>query len=94
VTGAGTISPSGALDFRMTADLQSDRTDARAQRTGRGGDRGVVSFMIQGTASSPKFVPDVGSMAGNAAKGALQKSVSGQTGKTNVGGIFGRKKTN
>jgi hypothetical protein len=33
-------------------------------------------------------------MAGNAAKGALQKSVSGQTGKTGVGGIFGRKKTN
>ncbi|MGC1434877.1 MAG: AsmA family protein [Terriglobales bacterium] len=94
VTGAGTISPSGALDFRMTADLQSDRADARAQRTGRGGDRGGVSFMIQGTASSPKFVPDVGSMAGNAAKGALQKSVSGQTGKTGVGGIFGRKKAN
>ena len=23
VTGAGTISPSGALDFRMTADLQT-----------------------------------------------------------------------
>ena len=94
VTGAGTISPSGALDFRMTADLQSDRADARAQRTGRGGDRGGVSFMIQGTASDPKFVPDVGSLAGNAAKGALQKSVSAQAGKTGVGGIFGRKKAN
>jgi AsmA protein len=94
VTGAGTISPSGALDFRMTADLQSDRADARAQRTGRGGDRGGVSFMIQGTASDPKFVPDVGSLASNAAKGALQKSVSAQAGKTGVGGIFGRKKAN
>jgi AsmA protein len=94
VTGAGTISPSGALDFRMTADLQSDRAEARAQRTGRGGDRGGVSFMIQGTTSSPKFVPDVGSLASNAAKGALQKSVSGQSGKTGLGGVFGRKKAN
>jgi AsmA protein len=94
VTGAGTISPSGALDFRMTADLQSDRADARAQRTGRGGDRGGVSFMIQGTASDPKFVPDVGSLASNAAKGALQKSVTGQAGKTGLGGVFGRKKGN
>jgi AsmA protein len=89
VTGAGTISPAGALDFRMMADLQSDRADARAERTGRGGDRGGVSFMIQGTTSNPKFVPDVGSMAGNAAKGALQKSV---TGKTGLGGILGKRK--
>ncbi len=94
VTGAGTISPSGALDFRMTADLQSDRAEARAQRTGRGGDRGGVSFMIQGTTSNPKFVPDVGSLAGNAAKGALQKSVSAQSGKTGLGGVFSRKKAN
>jgi hypothetical protein len=50
--------------------------------------------MIQGTASSPKFVPDVGNMAGNAAKGALQKSASAQTGKTGLGSVFGRKKPN
>ena len=36
VTGAGTISPAGALDFRMLADLESERADARADRTGRG----------------------------------------------------------
>jgi len=95
VTGAGTISPAGALDFRMMADLQSERADARAQRTGRGGDRGGVTFMIQGTTSSPKFVPDVGSIAGNAAKGALQKTVSGKTGgKTGLGGILGKRKPN
>jgi AsmA protein len=89
VTGAGTISPAGALDFRMVADLQTDRGEARAQRTGAGSDRGGVSFMIQGTASDPKFVPDVGSMAGSAAKGAIQKSVSGKT-----GGILGKRKPN
>ena len=91
VTGAGTISPAGALDFRMTADLQTARSEARAERTGRGGDKGGVSFKIQGTTSNPTFVPDVGSMAGSAAKGALQKSVSEKTG---LGGILGKKKPN
>ncbi len=95
VTGAGTISPAGALDFRMMADLQSERADARAERTGRGGDRGGVAFMIQGTTSSPKFVPDVASVAGNAAKGALQKTVSGKTGgDTGLGGFLGKRKPN
>jgi AsmA protein len=93
VTGAGTISPAGALDFRMTADLQTDRAEAHAQRTGRGGDRGGVSFMIQGTTSDPKFVPDVGSVAGAAVKGALQQSVSGKSGGK-TGGIFGKRKPN
>lgn len=89
VTGAGTISPVGALDFRMTADLQTARSEARAEKAGRGGDKGGVSFKIQGTTSNPTFVPDVGSMAGSAAKGAIQKSVSEKTG---LGGILGKKK--
>ena len=89
VTGAGTISPVGALDFRMTADLQTARSEARAEKAGRGGDNGGVSFKIQGTTSNPTFVPDVGSMAGSAAKGAIQKSVSEKTG---LGGILGKKK--
>jgi AsmA protein len=92
VTGAGTISPAGALDFRMTADLQSDRAEARTQRTGRGADRGGMSFMIQGTTSSPKFVPDLEGVGGNVAKGVLQKSVSEKTGsKTGFGGVFRKK---
>jgi AsmA protein len=91
VTGAGTISPAGALDFRMTADLQTARSEARAQKIGRGGDSGGVTFKIQGTTSNPTFVPDVGSMAGNAAKGALQQSVSDKTG---LGGLLGKRKPN
>jgi AsmA protein len=57
------------------------------EKSGRGGDRGGVSFKIQGTTANPTFVPDVGSVAGNVAKGAVQKSVSGKT-----GGILGKKK--
>jgi AsmA protein len=93
VTGAGTISPNGALDFSMIADLQTNKSEARAERTGRGGDRGGVSFRIQGTTSNPSFVPDVGSLAGNVARGAIQRSVSEKTGdKTGVGGILSKRK--
>ncbi len=87
LTGAGTISPAGALDFSMVADLQTARSEARADRTGRGGDRGGVPFKIQGTTSNPTFVPEIGSVAGGAAKGAIQKSATEKT-----GGILGRKK--
>ena len=94
VTGAGTISPAGALDFHMVADLQTDRWEARVERTGRGGDRGGVAFMIQGTTSDPKFVPDVKGLAGNAVKGALQGTVAGKTGgaKSALGGVLGNKR--
>jgi AsmA protein len=92
VTGAGTISPSGALNFKMMADLETNRSDARADR--RGGTGGPIPFMIQGTTSNPSFVPDVGGMAGTAAKGAISGAVKGTTGgaSSGLGGVFGRKK--
>ena len=93
VTGAGTISPTGALDFQMVADLQTGRSEARTERTGRGGESGGVPFKIQGTTSNPSFVPEMGGMAASAAKGAIQQSVSGKIGgKTGVGGILPKKK--
>jgi len=49
----------------------SGKAPSSRDTTRRGGDRGGVAFMIQGTTSSPKFVPDVGSIAGNAARGAI-----------------------
>jgi AsmA protein len=53
VTGGGTISPSGVLDFAMNVDL--------ASRSGSG-----VPFGIEGTTSDPKFVPNVKAIAGKA----------------------------
>ncbi len=92
VTGAGTISPTGALDFQMVADLQTGRSEARTERTGLGGAKGGVPFRIQGTTSNPSFVPDVGGIAASAAKGAIQQSISGKTGgKTGIGGMLGKK---
>ena len=88
VTGAGTISPAGALDFNMTADLQTARSEARSERGGRGGDSGGISFKVQGTTSNPTFTPDASGVARNVAKGAVQQSVTGKTG----GGIMGKRK--
>jgi AsmA protein len=95
VTGAGTISPSGVLNFQMMADPQGNRSEARAERAvlGGGGDKGGVPFKIEGTTSDPKFVPDIGGMAADAAKEVIQKSVSQTTGgKAGLGGVFGKKK--
>ena len=89
VTGAGTISPNGALNFNMMADLQTNRSEARTERTGRGADRGGVSFRIQGTTSNPSFDADIGSVAGNAAKGAIGGAVSDKTG----GGVLPKRRT-
>jgi AsmA protein len=59
VTGAGTVSPSNQLAFKMKADV---------------GGMGVP-FGVTGTASDPKFTPDVAGIA----TGLLQGVLSGQT---------------
>jgi len=90
ITGAGSIGATGALDFRMVADLQGGAAGGLVQRAGRGGGNGVA-FSIQGTTSDPKFVPDVKSIAGSAASGAVQNAVSGKTGSSAGGSLRKRK---
>ena len=92
VTGSGTISPAGALDFKMIANLQGAMAEGVRQRAGLGG--GGVPFSIAGTTSNPSFVPDVAGMAGSAAKGALGHALSEKTGGTTgaLGGLLGRRK--
>ena len=58
LTGAGTVSPSNALDFKMKAD--------------------AIPFMVQGTTSSPKFIPDVKGIAGSLLNNALSGNKKGQ----------------
>jgi AsmA protein len=66
LTGAGTVSPSNALDFKMKAD--------------------AISFLIQGTTSDPKFIPDVKGMAGS----LLNNALGGKNGQKNpLGGLGG-----
>jgi AsmA protein len=66
-TGAGTVSPSNALDFKMKADN--------------------IPFLIEGTTSDPKFVPDVKGMAGGLLQNAIGGNKIGQ--KNPLGGMSG-----
>ena len=85
VTGAGTVSNSGALNFNMVANLSSSGAVGGAvgeamgcipglQKVSGGGGLTKVPFAIQGTTSDPKFVPNVGAMATAAASGIAQQA--------------------
>ena len=84
VTGAGTVSPNNALDFKMVANLSG----AAGSLTKMGGmGAGGVPISIGGTTSNPTFMPDMQGMATNQLKGLVP------AGKNNpLGGLFGKKK--
>jgi AsmA protein len=91
ITGAGTVSPEGALAFHMLANLHGGLVGGLMKveeaKTGQSG----IPFAVEGTASSPKFVPETGGLAqglvahgvGNIVKGkvpgegTVTKGVSG-----------------
>jgi AsmA protein len=94
LTGNGTISPSQALNFHMVAQPTGGAANSAlgglASLTS-GGKKGSsqVPFMIQGTTSSPVFLPDVAGAMGNMLKSNIpgQSDVGGA-----LGGLFGKKK--
>src|SRR5215470_2329979 len=101
VTGAGTVSPGGALDFKMMAELQAGLAGGLTQRAALGGGKsGGIPFSITGTTSDPKFVPNMAGVAAGVAEGALGNAVAGTKGASKgaagvtgaVGGLLGRKK--
>jgi AsmA protein len=103
VTGDGTISPAGALDYKMNASLSGGMVTGLTQMAGIGGKGGSIPFFIQGTTSDPKFVPDVKGMVGSQLKGGLGNALGNLTGGKNnsgnqpspmdaLGGLFGKKK--
>ena len=97
VTGAGTVSPSGALNFKMVANVSGGVAGGMMKQAGLGSQSGGVPFMIEGTTSDPKFVPDVKGIAGSAIQQAISGKLGGsKAGGTNpagaLGGIFGGKK--
>ena len=82
VTGAGTASNAGTLNFNMVANLSSSGAVGGAvggipglQKVSGGGGLSKVPFAIQGTTSDPKFVPNVGAMATAAVSGIAQQAV-------------------
>ena len=72
LTGTGTISPSGALNYHMTANLAGTAVTGLSQIAGLGGKGGSIPFFIQGTTSDPKFVPDVQGILNSRLKSGLQ----------------------
>jgi AsmA protein len=106
VTGSGTVSPAGALNFKMIANLAAGGAVASAENAipglksisgGHSGGSGTTSipFAIEGTTSDPKFVPDVGAIAKSAISGVAQSQLKGAVpanASSALGGLFGKKK--
>jgi AsmA protein len=104
ITGAGTISPSQALDFKMAAKLGSVASPLGAisslaalsggGQAGKGGSG--IPFRIQGTTSNPSFTPDFGGLtsglAGGLGNGGKAIPASGADLGKALGGLFGKKK--
>jgi AsmA protein len=96
VAGAGTVSPGGALNFTMAANLSGGAVTGLTQIAGLGGKgTGNIPFLIQGTTSNPTFVPDVKGIVGSELKGLLGGTT--QPGQQNnpidaITGLFGKKK--
>ena len=109
LAGGGTVDSRNNLDFKMAATLThalgaagSPISSAAGALGGGSGCKGgtTVPFLIQGTTSDPKFVPDVGGAAAAMAKsqlGCTEGLVSGVTKKpgeaisSGIGGLFGKK---
>jgi AsmA protein len=98
VTGAGTMAPDNRLDFKMVAAIGSSGgvTGAVGGLLGGGAGKGTkLPFKIQGTASDPKFIPDVGGVASGMLGSLAGNLTKGQKGKPGLadalGGLFGKK---
>jgi len=108
LAGAGTIDSKNALDFKMAATLTNALGSVASPVSGAAGLLGKVTggtggckggttvpFLIQGTTSEPKFVPDVGGLAAGMLKsqlGCVGKAASGAsvpTGNNPVGALGG-----
>lgn len=103
VTGAGTVSAAGALNFNMVASINSGAVTGGIpglKSTGGGGGPMKVPFAIQGTTSDPKFIPDTAGIAKSAITGAAKSQLGAVTGNnaaasqatSALGGLMGGKK--
>jgi AsmA protein len=95
MTGNGTVSPEGALNFKMQANLQGGVAGGLTKVAGVPTGQNGIAFAIQGTTSDPKFVPDVGGIATGLAKGAVGNIVnapkSGSDVAKGIGGLLKKK---
>jgi AsmA protein len=83
VTGTGTISPQEALNYTLNAKLGGSVGGLA---------KGGLPFFIQGTASDPKFVPDVKGMVNSQLGGLLGGQKGSSSPLNQLQGLFGKKK--
>ena len=88
VTGSGTLSANNALNFHFVAQLSASGAGGAVggvlgNSLGKSVSMTKLPFAVQGTASQPKIIPDVGGIVGGAVTG-LAGSLGGVT-KGNVG---------
>jgi AsmA protein len=86
VTGAGTISPADALNFKMSAMVHTSGILAVVGNK-------PIPFSVEGTASNPVFKPDVGAIAKEEMKGIVDGNVGKAAGGL-LNGLLGGKKKN
>jgi AsmA protein len=72
VTGGGTLSSSNALNFHMVAQLASGG-GVLGGTVGKTVSMAKIPFAVQGTASDPKVIPDVGGAVGSMVTGLGDK---------------------
>ncbi|MGA3087654.1 MAG: AsmA family protein [Terriglobales bacterium] len=87
VTGAGTVSPSNELAFKMIANL-AGVAGGLTKIAGAGS--GGVPVAIGGTTSNPTFTPDMKGMVGDKLKGLIPGGKGNALG--GLGGLLGKKK--
>ena len=97
ITGAGTVSPAGALAFKMLANLSGGMVGGVSKVATAGSGKGGVPFAIEGTTSDPKFVPELGGVAAGVATGAVKGAAGAVPGAAAaptgaVSGLVGGKK--
>jgi AsmA protein len=106
ITGSGMVSPQNALDYHMSAALNGAVVSGLSKVAGLSGNGTTIPFFITGTASDPKFMPDVkGMVSGQLGKqlgGVLGKQLGNNSNNPNgqneqgvvnaIGGLFGKKK--
>lgn len=101
VTGGGTLSSNNALNFHLVAQLSSGGVLGNA--LGKTVSMAKLPFAVEGTASHPKIIPDVGGAIGSVVSGlggALGGATKGSVGNAStpvkqlgkgLGGLFGSK---
>ncbi len=71
LTGNGTVSPAGALDYKMNANLSGGVVSGLTQLAGLGNKGASLSFFVKGTTANPTFVPDVQGIVNDQLKSRL-----------------------